>query len=176
MGIVIIPNMQIDGQPCGRASWRWLRGLLSWTVGEAAATVGQDGTAEAAIPFVAADRTRMRPARSPEGGAAILPFPIHGEALLVKLAAVLRRRVGHAAPEQDPLLLQITRGAGSRLSIDQAAVVEFNPERREYRAVIEAQPSTRLILETTDFDALVDFVLPYVAGRLASPREQEATS
>jgi hypothetical protein len=102
-------------------------------------------------------------------GGVILPFPIHGEALLVKLAAVLRSRIADRSSEWDPLLLEMSRCPRSRLSIDSRAYIEFHQDCCEYRAVIEASRETKVILETVDFDALVDFVLPYVVARLAEP-------
>jgi len=106
----------------------------------------------------------------------ILPFPIHGEALLVKLAEVLRNRIADHSPEWDSLLPQLSRRPWSRLSIDRQAYVEFHEDRGEYRAVIEASLGTKVIIETADFDVVVDFVLQYVTGRLAEPAELEAAS
>jgi hypothetical protein len=111
----------------------------------------------------------------PEAGI-ILPFPIHGEALLVKLAEVLRNRIADHSPEWDALLPQLSRRPWSRLSIDRQAYVEFHEDRGEYRAVIEASLGTKVIIETADFDVVVDFVLQYVTGRLAEPAELEAAS
>lgn len=113
---------------------------------------------------------------SPARSGVILPFPIHGEALLVKLADVLRSRIADRSPEWDPLLLQMSRRPRSRLSIDRKAYIEFHEDCSEYRAVIEASHETKVILETADFDTLVDFVLPYVIARLADPAALEAVS
>jgi len=98
----------------------------------------------------------------------LLPFPIHGEALLVKLADLLRSHVGDNGPRRDPFLFSVS-GRG-RLRIDRVAHVDFNPDEAEFRAAIEAVPKTRVILETTDFDALVDFVVQYVAARVAEAK------
>jgi hypothetical protein len=113
---------------------------------------------------------------APAPSGILLPFPIHGEALLVKLAEVLRNRVADRVLECDPLLLQMSRCPQSRLSVDRRAYIEFHEERCEYRAVIEASEETKVILETADFDVLVDFVLPYVVARLAEPAALEAAS
>jgi len=86
-------------------------------------------------------------------GGVLLPFPIHGEALLVKLADLLRSRVGDCGPECDPFLFAMSRCPRARLSLDRTAYVEFDAERVEFRAVIEAVPKTKVILETADFDA-----------------------
>jgi len=97
----------------------------------------------------------------------LLPFPIHGEALLVKLADLLRSRIGDRGPQRDPFLFSVSRCSCSRLSIDRVAYVDFDADRAEFRAAIEAAPQTKVILETADFDALVDFVVQYVSARLA---------
>src|SRR6202022_1225935 len=54
----------------------------------------------------------------------LVPFPIHGEALLVKLADALRKRAADICSERDPLLLKMSRRPGSRLAIDQTAYVQ----------------------------------------------------
>ena len=113
---------------------------------------------------------------SPARTGIVLPFPIHGEALLVKLAEELRSRVAGRGAEWDPLLLQMTHCPRSRLSIDRTTYIEFNPDRVEYRAVIEASGETRVILETVDFDALVQFVQLYVVARPAETATLEAAS
>jgi len=109
------------------------------------------------------------------GSGLILPFPIHGEALLVKVGDVLRGRCADSAMAWKPLL-QMSRCPRSRLSIDRDAYIEFHQDRGEYRAVIEASQATRVILETADFDDLIDFILQYVAGRLAEPAGLEVAS
>jgi hypothetical protein len=106
----------------------------------------------------------------------VLRFPIHGEALLVRLADLLRSRFADRGPERDPLLLIISRGLRSRLSIDRMAYVEFHKDRAEFRVAIEASPQTKVILETADFDAVVDFVGQYISARLAAPRALEVAS
>jgi hypothetical protein len=109
------------------------------------------------------------------GSGLILPFPIHGEALLVKVGDVLRSRCADSATAWKPLL-QMSRCPRSRLSIDRDAYIEFHQDRGEYRAVFEASQATRVILETADFDDLVDFILRYVTGRMAEPAALEAAS
>ncbi|WKA26126.1 hypothetical protein [Bradyrhizobium roseum] len=104
-----------------------------------------------------------------EHGGVLLPFPLRGEALLVKLADQLQSRIGSVGLDHDPLLLRISRCPGSRLSIDRAAHVEFLADRNMYCVSIEAQPETKVTVETTDFDTVVQFVVQYVAERLAEP-------
>ena len=106
----------------------------------------------------------------------VLRFPIHGEALLVRLADLLRSRLADRGPEHDPLLLMMSRGPRSRLSIDRMAYVEFHNDRAEFRVAIEASPRTKVILETADFDAVVDFVGQYIAARLAERPALEVAS
>jgi hypothetical protein len=97
----------------------------------------------------------------------LLPFPVRGEALLVRLADLLRSRIADRRLERDPLLLRISRCPVSRLSIDRTAYVEFLADRCMYCVAIEAQPDTRVTVETSDFDTVVKFVVQYVAERLS---------
>jgi len=106
----------------------------------------------------------------------LLQFPVRGEALLVRLADLLRSRVADRGLERDPLLLRISRCPGSRLSIDRSAYVEFLADRCMYCLAIEAQPDTRVTVETTDFDTVVKFVVQYVVERLSEKVFLEAAS
>ena len=74
------------------------------------------------------------------------------------------------------MLLRISRCPGSRLSIDRAAYVEYLPDRCMYCVAIEAQPDTKVTLETTDFDTVVQFVAQYVAERLSEPATLDVAS
>ncbi|WP_245286396.1 hypothetical protein [Bradyrhizobium sp. ARR65] len=109
-------------------------------------------------------------------GTAVLPFPIRGEAVLVRLAHTLRSRFGDADQDGDPLLLTIARGAQCRLTIDQAAYVEFCREWPGFHVAIEAAPSTTVSLKTADFDIVVGFVLHYLGEKLGTPAMLEAAS
>lgn len=106
----------------------------------------------------------------------LVPFPIHGEALLVKLADVLRNRLANPRSERDPLLLKMSRDPTSRLAIDDAAYVEFLSDQATYHVVIEAGSDTKVMLDTTDFDTLVRFVAQYVTERPAELATLEAVS
>jgi hypothetical protein len=108
--------------------------------------------------------------------AMLLPFPIRGEALLVKLAELLRTRAAGRNLEQDPLLLEISRRSHARMSIDQSAYVEFHANGAIYHVVVEAMPDTTIKVETTDFDTVVKFVLQYVDERLAAASKSEVAS
>ncbi|WP_448044318.1 hypothetical protein [Bradyrhizobium liaoningense] len=99
--------------------------------------------------------------------AVLLPFPIHGEALLVKLAELLRARLGDRELCHNPLLLTMSRAPRSRLVIDRASYIEFQPHRSSYHVVVEAAPDTTVTLDTADFDTLVQFVVQYVSGGLS---------
>ena len=114
--------------------------------------------------------------RPPAQSGNLLPFPVRGEALLVKLADLLRARMTTSGPEHNPLLLLISRCPGSRLSIDRDAYVEFDVDRSTYHVAVEAAPDTRVTLHTTDFDTVVNFVLQYIAGRPSEPMSLEAAS
>jgi hypothetical protein len=110
----------------------------------------------------------------------LLQFPLRGEALLVKLADLLRKRIGNSAasrgPGRDPLLLTMSRCSGARLSIDRTAYVEFIANRSSYHVAIAAAPDTTVTLDTTDFDTLVKFVLQYVTERVSDPATLEVAS
>jgi hypothetical protein len=106
----------------------------------------------------------------------LLQFPVRGEALLVRLADLLRSRIADRTLECDPLFLLISRCPGSRLSIDRSAYVEFLADRSVYYVAIEAQPDTRVTIETADFDTVVRFVVQYVAQRLSEKIVLEAAS
>src|ERR1700761_3827014 len=55
--------------------------------------------------------------------ATVFAFPIHGEALLVRLADQLRNHVSNRVLESDPFLLVMSRrGARSCLTIDRSAL------------------------------------------------------
>ncbi|MBB4362414.1 hypothetical protein GGD65_003447 [Bradyrhizobium sp. CIR18] len=114
--------------------------------------------------------------RSAPDTGTVLHFPIRGEALLVKLADLLRKQVASRAPERDPLLLAMSRCPGSRLSIDRVAYVDFLPDQSTYHVVIEAAPDATITLDTTDFDTVVNFVVQYVTGRNSEPVALEAVS
>ncbi|MGY3693586.1 hypothetical protein ACVIGA_003666 [Bradyrhizobium sp. USDA 3240] len=104
----------------------------------------------------------------------VVAFPVHGEALLVKLADVLRRRVAGREPADNPLRLTISRCPWARLSIDATAYVDYLSEVETFHAAIEAGPDTKVILKTRDFDALASFVMQYVNDRLLDRAPVEA--
>jgi hypothetical protein len=182
--VMDIRNGQGDRRSRSLAVWSWLcrvllRGEHPAVRGDAQADVAAIAAApKRAGKIASADRaaTLRRGPNMPTEAGIILPFPIHGEALLVKLTEVLRNRIADRGLERDTLLPQLSRRPWSRLSIDRQAYVEFHEDRGEYCAVIEASLGTKVIIETADFDVVVDFVLQYVTGRLAEPAELEAAS
>lgn len=103
-----------------------------------------------------------------------MPFPVQGEALLVNLAEVLRRHVAARGLDHDRLWLTISRCPHVRLSIDGAAYVDYLSDGSTFQAAIEAGPDTKVILKTTNFDALASFVTQYVNERLLEPASVEA--
>lgn len=153
-----------------RKLWCWLHDA-SWTIG-GCANENQVYSDEAiAWPAVASSaRQPVSPVvthgHTAQNGV-LLQFPVRGEALLVRLADLLRSRIANRGLERDPLFLLISRCPGSRLSIDRSAYVEFLADRCMYCVAIEAQPDTRVTMETTDFDTVVKFVVQYVAERLS---------
>jgi hypothetical protein len=99
------------------------------------------------------------------GDAAVLRFPIRGEALLVNLASTLRERAQGVEVSEDPFWLTLSRAPRPRLSLDRNAYVEFHAEDSTFHLKIDAVPASRLTLETTEFVTLVKFVLQYLAER-----------
>ena len=149
--------------------WSWLCGA-PWSVDR---TAYERRTPSVGVPPAAESETlavlpTVRGSQAAQGGV-LLPFPFRGEALLVKLADQLRSRIANRGLDGEPLLLLISRCPGSRLSIDRAAYVEYLADRSMYYVAIEAQPDTKVTLETTDFDTVVQFVVQYVAERLSEP-------
>ena len=122
---------------------------------------------EVANPRSAFARVVRREDAGPPG--TLLPFPLRGEALLVKLADELRDRFTDGALSREPLSLTMSRCPESRLSIDRDAYVEFHADLALYHVAIETAPDTRIMLDTTNFDTAVNFVAHYIAGRLPAP-------
>ena len=179
--------MDSDMKSGVRMLWSWLRGV-SWPVhrvtddhrGSSGGVIAQPSVVRTA-PEREPDAV-LPPAVSQAGGlertapgGVILQFPLHGEALLVRLADTLRSRIAinptGGAAERDRLLLTMSRCPGSRLSIDACANVEFDAGLSVYRMTIEAAPDTTVTLDTSDFDTLVNFVVQYIAERLPAPLE-----
>lgn len=160
-----------------RTLWSWFRGA-PWSIDREVSA--RRGLSIVAPPAVAgSEQHAVLPAVSRNHaaqGGVLLPFPFRGEALLVKLADQLRSRIANLRLDRDPLLLLISRCPGSRLSIDRAAYVEYLTDRCLYCVAIEAQPDTRVTLETSDFDTVVQFVVQYVAERLSEPVPLEVAS
>ena len=161
-----------------RALWCWLSRSSAWSFGRGAIecreslsgrtarlplgpALGGEGMPRACLPAAGHDHAAQH--------GMLLQFPLHGEALLVKLAELLRRRMAKPAasraPECDPLLLTVSRCPRSRLSIDRCTYVEFDADRCAYHVAIEAAPDTTVTLDTTDFDAVVNFLVQYIAER-----------
>jgi hypothetical protein len=97
----------------------------------------------------------------------VLAFPVHGEALLVTLAGLLRSRIAAQNPRDDLFQVALSREPSPHLRLDQAAYIEFEPGRAVYRLVVALGPATTLAIETDDFDQIVAFVVEYVNDRLA---------
>lgn len=159
-----------------RTLWSWLSSVMRWI--DRHGDVVDGGTEPAPIRIGESTTPRAIPVQpdlsQQQRRGEILPFPVHGEALLVKLAEVLRRRVAGRQPDHNPLWLTISRTPRVRLSIDGSAYVDYLSELSLYQAAIEAGPETKVILNTTDFDALANFVMQYVDERLVEPAPTEA--
>lgn len=160
--------------------WSWLRGARSpharntvdWRPRPAAvalldAPCDETSNAPPAGTWVAPqDRTEQD---GTEERCVVLRFPLRGEALLAKLAEVLRMRIADVGPERDPLLLTLSRCPDSRLAIDRIAYVEFQADRSAYRVTIQAAADTKVTLDTADFATTVNFIAQYVADRVSAP-------
>jgi hypothetical protein len=147
----------------------WLRNAFLF--GDAAAGAGEREPAAQA-----GDTATVVPGGSAEQGAVLLPFPVHGEALMVRLAELLRERVADRNPVQEPFLLTMSPRRASRLAIDHRSSVEFVGSRSEFRFEVDVSPTTNIVIRTHDFDALVEFIVEYVSARLAEPPSLEAAS
>jgi hypothetical protein len=113
---------------------------------------------------------------APAEEAAVLHFPIRGEALLARLADLLRDRLQCGDASRDPFLLTLSRGPRPRLSIDRAVYVEFHPEWASFHLIVDAAPDSRVTLETTDFDTVEKFVVQYLTDRCRDRGQFEAAS
>jgi hypothetical protein len=181
-----------EGQDCGLLR-SWLRNVFSLGAqtradeGSCSAQSRATGTAEASSPLSrdpAESHPGMAEACSASVGnedvskptAVLLPFPIRGEALLVRLADLLRRQVGDDRPRRDPFLFALSRRHASRLTLDYQSYVEFVDKRAEFRFAIDVAPNTSITITTGDFDALVEFVVQYVSARLSETPALEAAS
>jgi hypothetical protein len=147
-----------------RTLWSWLRRMATHVPSRV--DNEKTRTLEATAPVKA----------KPLVAGKLLPFPIRGEALLVKLAQQLRRRVDELAPTSSRLSLTLTHQPYLRLLIDGDSYVEFDTTSSQFELVMEAPGGTRLILQTLDFDAVVKFVLQYVSERLADDVRLEVAS
>ncbi len=98
-------------------------------------TAGGDDSNNDFNPAVAAahDVEPVAPPCSERQTAILLPFPIRGEALLVKLADQLRDRIASSVTKRDSFILTMSRCSYSRLIIDGAAHIEFLADTAIYR-------------------------------------------
>jgi hypothetical protein len=122
---------------------------------------------------------KTEPSRVVKGSGAtatLLPFPIRGEALLVKLATQLKGIVEKDQLRRSPFLFAMTHAPHARLLIDEMAHAEFDVVRGEYRIQVLVTPDTRVTAETTDFDVMVDFIAQYMRERLVETSALEVAS
>ena len=173
-----IMQLPPHGRARRRTLWSWLRDVALAFDRRSAGQRREYGAPEAplGLDFGEPDIAASQPHAVERGGTAVLPFPIRGEAVLARLAHVLRGRIGETGPDGDPLLLTISRGSQCRLTIDGAAYVEFCHDRSGFHVEVEATPDTTVSLRTTDFDIVVGFVMHYVGEKLGGPAMLEAAS
>ena len=168
MSTAEITHLPRESRPSRRSFRKWLR-----SVGHDirhAFSARSEGSAAIAAGAAAVAGQQDTSARNN----VVVPFPVRGEALLVQLAAGLRRRFGQGGPDGDPLLFAISRGARLRLTIDGCAYVELQQQGRAFRLAVEAGQDTTLSLETNDIDIIVGFVTRYVGEKLDERHEFEA--
>jgi hypothetical protein len=118
----------------------------------------------------------LHAANKSKATATVLPFPIRGEALLVKLATHLKAVVEKDRRGRSPFLFAITHMPQARLLIDEMAHAEFDVARGEFRIQVLVAPDTRITAETSDFDVMVDFIAQYMRGRLVETSALEVAS
>lgn len=95
--------------------------------------------------------------------AEILNFPLDDRSLLARLARELRLDFSEAdEDEHDPLLLTFANGMPLRLMIDSTSYVDVRGGTQKFRVVLGDQLSTRVTLETGDFDEVRQFVGQYL--------------
>lgn len=175
----MIMQLPHDVQPQRRTLWSWLRDMVASFDHEHVRAEASSHVTKSNGSANAGAHSREEVHRADADGdarSAILPFPIHSEALLVKLAEVLRSRIEDRGPKRNPLMLMMSRYPAARLWIDRTAYVEIRGGQSAYHLAIEAAPDTVVSMETTDFDTLVSFVMQYVAGRLSESTALGAAS
>lgn len=104
-----------------------------------------------------------------EGGR-VVPLPLNGRRLLAQLSQQLSKRFGSSESLDDPLLLTLTTGAQPRLWIDSTAHVDVRDAQFPYRVVLGDALATRVILETSDFAEVTDFVGLYLLLTRGEPK------
>jgi hypothetical protein len=157
-------HIQDDTRKAVRTLWSWLRRATP----AAELTPSMDGCE-------VVDDQRAAIEAAPAGGI-ILPFPVRGDALLVKLAEVLRRRIAVPGTSGDGRLPVLSHEPELRLWIDDDAHVVFDARRSEFDLTIETPGGARMIIQTADFDVLVTYVVQYVADRLSGDHAVEVAS
>jgi hypothetical protein len=110
------------------------------------------------------------------GSGTVLPFPIRGEVLLVRLADLLRDRLDSPGMDADPFVLTVSRHPRPLLSIDRSAYVEFHAGSELFHLIIDVTSDARVTLETGNFDTLVRFVLRYIAEQRPDGATEEIAS
>lgn len=93
----------------------------------------------------------------------VVRFPLDDRRLLARLAQELRSDfAGEDEADSDPVLLTLAAGVPVRLLIDSTSHVDVRGEHPKYRVVLGDALSTRITLETPDFDEVRLFVSQYL--------------
>jgi len=180
--------MQISSHPGAVSLWAWLRGeAATGPVPDVASQAGSAAPADAgesptyslealispAVDAGELDFAMWQKYRSclrqvlPLGDSAtgqVLTFPLSAEAQLLRVAEGLRLRVGPSCSTDD-VVLELSRRSGACLKVDADTTVDFDGARGVFRVVVEATCDTRLTLQTTQFDAVVNFLAQYILER-----------
>lgn len=94
---------------------------------------------------------------------AVVRLPLDERRRLVQLVRELRSAFEHQDPDhEDPLLCTLSAGARPRLQIDSTCHVDVRNDQPGYRVVLGEVHSTRIILETTEFDEASQFICQYL--------------
>ncbi|MBB4198982.1 hypothetical protein CCR94_08125 [Rhodoblastus sphagnicola] len=125
-------------------------------------------------PRAAARAACVPPVARAAETAALLRFPIRGEALLVGLAKCLRMRIAAMGIPGDLVVLEIERGDRSCLRIDDASYIAFDPREAVYDLILHFAEDTTMRIETASVDVLMQFVVQYLEAKQADLTSGEA--
>jgi hypothetical protein len=104
---------------------------------------------------------------APDGKVA--PLAADGFAQIVRLEHALRLRFAARSAASCRPTLAVSPGPPPRLLISDDAFVECEQDGKSCRVVIQSSRATRVILDSSDFACVEEFVSLYVLGRFFDP-------